>query len=917
LDSPRNPTALPEAGSRSAPALLLALLLAATALVHGLGLGGEPIGDDRQIVGRDPNLGEIASLGSYFVRPYWELVGQEEGRPEWRPLSAAARSLAWRLGDARLWALDALGLLAHLAATGAAFLLARRLLSGEGSDDRRRAPWIAVGCAALFGLHPVHVEPAAWPSALHVPLAGALVLAAACAWVRWRESGSAGLPLACCVWFALALLAHEGAIVLLPALFVIDLVRAEPRSPSGDEALRIWGPLVGCLVLWFVCRALVFASPWGGFFQADAGSTLGVGPGRLALLRLEVLGGSLGLLVWPSVLTPFRTFRPELSPADPALLAAVGWSAGLVVLALVLHRRRRWSALSAVALLVAFLLPAPVDVGDPFPLRDRGLYLAVFGFALGVALLAARFGRAGALAFAVLLAVHGGLSARGSRLWRDEVTLFEHAAAHAPRSPRVQWELGRTFVERYRETGDPGDLAGGIGAYERALDLLEEAREPGSNVFATSRDYLQANLGHGWCLLLESEAQGFTVAAPIAQFEELERRIVELRERTAEARSLGIRVRSEDLELVEVQTAIGVGYLIAGDLDAAEAALERALAEDPRYPEAHLTLGRVLMKRREWQLARRHFERARESRPRHLETQVLLAQALQSEGRLAEADRLALAISDGTRPEPHLVRAAVALGENDPHAALEQVDRALAIEATSGQAWYLRGQAFLVLAASTSGGETEEPHGGASGARQHLDQAVRALRRAVREMPESFEAHYDLGITLVNLGGAAEGLAILARAYALCESPELIESMPSALSEFPHTEPEPLRELAAVALAHGELDQAARWLARALEIDPDHAGSIVLRSRVLRRRGLHDESVTWMRRAIELDGDSFVLHAELARHLLSLGRGEEARAVIERALELGPPEEWPAEMARGASDALREELGALGTPGDS
>ena len=874
--------------------LLLLGVLALTAGVHAFGLGGELVGDDRQIVGRDPRLGDPSALGSYFAHPYWQLLGQESARPEWRPLSAAARSLAWATAPGPA-TLRILSLLVHLGATAAAFRLARRL-----ARERPNAHWIAAACAAVFGVHSLQVEPVIWIAALSKPLSTALLFGALHAWVRWRDRDSRRVPWSAAAWFLAALLADEAAIVFLPAALAIDWCRGHLKAGGGRETQRAYGTAMAGLGLYLLARTVVFASPWGGLFEADARTNLGADALRLAVLRLELFGGSLGLLAWPAELTPFRPFRPVVSLHDAGLWIATAWTVLFAVAAGWLFRREARLGLSALLLIPAFFAPSLLRVTDSFPLHDRDLYPLVFGLALGLSLFAVRLGRVGAVAIGALLLVHAARSIEQAGHWTDEGTLFAHAAELAPSSPRVHWELGRVHVERYRASSDIAELARAEEAYERALELLTEAREPDSNVFATSRDYLQANLGFAWCSLLRSEHEGFTVAEPIAQFEELERRIEEIRERTAEARSLGIRVRAEELELVEVRTAIGVAYLVADDLDASEAALQRALEENPRYPEAHMTLGRLFMRREDWQLARRHFERALDARPNHTETRLLLAQALQSEGRAEEADRLAASIADGTRPEPFVVRAAVALDRGDARAALEQTELALDADSHEGQAWYLRGQALLLLASENDG------------ARQYRDQAVKALRRATVEMPESFEAHYDLGITLVNLGGTKPGLVALARAYALCPDRERLEQMRAALLDFPHSSAESLQELAAVDLARGELGWCESWLERALALEPDHVASTVLRSRLLRQRGEHDQALELMRRATELDPTSFSAQAELASYLLSLERDEQARAAVERALEIGPPEDWPEEMARGATDALREELRGLG-----
>ena len=50
--------------------------------------------------------------------------------------------------------------------------------------------------AAVFALHPLHVESVAWITALNAPLFGLFALWSLYAFVRWRQGGSRGAPVA-------------------------------------------------------------------------------------------------------------------------------------------------------------------------------------------------------------------------------------------------------------------------------------------------------------------------------------------------------------------------------------------------------------------------------------------------------------------------------------------------------------------------------------------------------------------------------------------------------------------------------------------------------------------------------------------------------------------------------------------------
>jgi Flp pilus assembly protein TadD len=69
-----------------------------------------------------------------------------------------------------------------------------------------------------------------------------------------------------------------------------------------------------------------------------------------------------------------------------------------------------------------------------------------------------------------------------------------------------------------------------------------------------------------------------------------------------------------------------------------------------------------------------------------------------------------------------------------------------------------------------------------------------------------------------------------------------------------------------------------------------------------------DEAVTAFRAAAERAPASFEVWSELGIHLHALERFDEARAVLERALELEPPPAWPSELRASSKERLRELL---------
>jgi len=878
----------------------LGLALLATGLVYARALSGELVYDDLLLVARNPEITNLANIPGHFVRPYWDFLdpGSTQQIGYWRPLSAVAHTIAWALGQGSPVAFHALCVLAHLLASTAAFLIARRLCASAA---------FASLTALLFGLHPAHVESVAWISALNDPLFGLFALFSLLAYLRWRQNGSLGSPILAALLFALSLLSKEMGTAVLPLLLALDLGRPrEAGEPAGRfGGLHSWkralAPFGIVLALYVLARILVFDDVAAGLHPT---THFGVGLARRLLLRLELLGGSLELLAWPVALNAFRPFRPVLAAADPGmLLAFLATAIALAVLAWC-FKRRLVPELAGGLAIFAGLSPILVSVGSlgRFPLSDRFLYVPVLGFVLLAALLARRL-LSERLALGALLLVgisYGVKSYQRIGVWHDEKTFFTTAAQESPRSPYVLWGLGRVLLLEHNRTRDPALLQEIKAVFDRAADLLEEAKDPKSDLFVTSDDYLQVNLGLGWYYVFEAEQDEFgSYATAIAIFDELARRVGELEDQKRDARSLGIRVSSDDLELELVYTALGTAHLLAGHLVEAEEALRRALTLNPRYPEAQRAAGRLFQKKGDWKNAVHHFEEALTEQPGDPETQILLAQACKEAGDFERAERIARERLDrgDTRAVLSTLIASIRLERRDAREALVWLERALQADPDDGHAWYLKACALIL-------------------ADVNEEATIQAFRRATELDPESFEANHDFGAFLLQRDAADAAIPFLVRAYSLASDARLAANLYRTLAnpDLGYESPAPLFDLARIEIERDRWDTAESWLDRALAVDPEHGPSLFEKGRVLRHLGRLDEAVELMRQGCQRLPDDFVVQSEFGFFLLDLEREAEARRYLERALALEPPKDWHPDAAKDLVKKIEQALSDLQDP---
>ena len=380
--------------------------------------------------------------------------------PDYRGLSSA--HLRWMLStlhgghyqplvwltfglDHAAWGMEPAGyhatsLAVHVVNTVLVFGLIRVLLRARpGRTDPLATELGAAAGALAFGLHPLRVESVAWLSERHGLLAATFSLLAVIAYLRAHEPRRAdhrgsGWLVASVACFALSLLCKASAMALPLVLLVLDaypLGRLSRDGPGWRRALTEKIPYFVLVAAAIVVSAIVVA-------EAPASRELAEhGP----VQRLAQAAYGLTLYLWKSLLplglSPLYPLERDLDPSRARYLlsavAVLGITFALAAL------RRRWPAgLAAWAAYVLILLPllGLVQRG-PQIAADRYTYLASIPW---IVLLAAGLERlwgaapratwraATALAAtATVLGVLGALTVRQVAVWRDSLTLWDHA----------------------------------------------------------------------------------------------------------------------------------------------------------------------------------------------------------------------------------------------------------------------------------------------------------------------------------------------------------------------------------------------------------------------------------------------------------------------------------------------------------
>lgn len=267
----------------------------------------------------------------------------------------------------------------YVAAVLAAAALARRVLPER----------VAAAATLVFAIAPGHWMAAAWPSARHVAIAGAIGLLGVALHVRGRTHDDARARWAALACVAVALLASESA---LGAVAYVGAYEIFGRDDGRLRALAPWGALVAAYVV--VYRL-------GGYGAYGAGGYVDpIGEPATFLASLPQRAGVLAC-------SAFLGAPAELSLLSPRAGAPMTIAGGVAFVVFVLLVRRALGRMSAgdartVRWILAGALLAALP-GTAGLAGDRVLFVASFGTAVGLATVLLHAGRAkdeGALAAA-------------------------------------------------------------------------------------------------------------------------------------------------------------------------------------------------------------------------------------------------------------------------------------------------------------------------------------------------------------------------------------------------------------------------------------------------------------------------------------------------------------------------------------
>ena len=420
------------------------LALAALALTSYLPamLWGGFVWDDLSFVAGEPALEDLAGLKRIWFAP------MEVEEPFYRPLTYTTFWLEHKLWGFTPNGYHVVNVLLH---TANAALLWRILLALAVPGA-----WMI---AAVFAVHPLHVESVAWAIERKDVLSGLLYLACVATWLRFLAVGESaartsrwryGLAL---VLLAAGMLAKNMVVTLPAALLILHWWRSG-RVTLTDIAL----------VLPFFIVAAAFAALDLLLVSTKTPASFDFSFVERLLIATRAIWFYIGKLAWPADLAVIYS-RWDVQVGDP--IAWLPVVAGLAVAATLWLQRGRWGRgpLAGALFFVVTLSPTLGFVNHTYMLfafvADRYQYLAGIGamaVAVGTAAVAARrlpdvWRRVAAVGGVAVLVLLGALTWRQAAIYRDETTFFQHIVATNPDAVSGHLNLSKAlFLEnRFEE----------------------------------------------------------------------------------------------------------------------------------------------------------------------------------------------------------------------------------------------------------------------------------------------------------------------------------------------------------------------------------------------------------------------------------------------------------------------------------
>ncbi len=594
--------------------------------------------DDSLYVSKNQNIQGGITLKTFK----WAFTATRAGN--WHPLTWLSHTLDWQLFGSNPAGHHLVNLIFHIVNTLLLFLVLKQMTN---------ALWQSAFVAALFALHPLHVESVAWIAERKDVLGTFFWMLTMWAYMRFvLKMKTAPLLSRLCnyhyllvvVFFAFGLMAKP-MLVTLP--FVLLLLDYWPLGRIGrfnwQTIYRLVLEKIPFIILSAVSSVITF------LVERNRGAVIELVDLSLKLRIYNALisyAKYIGMMIWPSRLAAFYPLHPY-----KLTIWYTGWALLLLlaisILVFRLAASHKYLFTGWLWYLGAFLpVIGLVQVGDQ-AMADRYTYITLTGLFIIIAwglpdLLAKWQYKKNVLTLSALLVILIMSVCTYSQLhyWRNSLTLFQHALDTTEDNYVAHFCVAGALVSQ-------NEMDEAIGHYSEVIRI-----EPG---------YLPARVAMGDIFRNTGR---------------LDRAVEEYR------KALLLRPNEPD-----VLNSLGIVFTRQGKFDEAVECFEQALRIRPDFADAHANAGRALVLQGNPDQAIQHFEEALRLKPDWIDPMNGLAWFLAASGETVahnpgKAIRLALRACELTnykRPELLDTLAVAYAAAGDFNNAVETAEKALGL----------------------------------------------------------------------------------------------------------------------------------------------------------------------------------------------------------------------------------------------
>jgi Flp pilus assembly protein TadD len=557
----------------------------------------------------------------------------------WHPLTWLSYMLDFQLYGLNPKGYHLTNLFFHLANTVLLFLVLRWMTGGL---------WQSAFVAALFALHPLHVESVAWVAERKDVLSTLFWMLTLWAYLLYVKRSGIRRYVLILVLFTLGLLAKPMLVTLPCVLLLLDYWPLErihlgqaaiSRTAPGPPALIAQTPRKQAFRLLFEKTPLFLLAAISSvitFLVQEGGGA--VGALEVYPIKIRVANALLSYfrymvkMIWPHNLAIFYPYPGQSLP----MWQAAG--AGLLLLLIstvVIRAGRRYPYLPVGWFwYVGTLVPVIglVQVGGQ-AMADRYTYVPLIGLFIMVAwgvphaVRNLHYAQSSlASASALLLVVLMVCTSLQIKHWQNGLTLFEHTLRVTSNNSQIHNNLGNVFTKK-------GRLQEAISHYTKALEIDPNYAAAHSNLGVALADQgrLEEAIKH-YCAALRLKPNSPELHNNLG---------VALYSRGDVVGAIKNYLSAVQLkpDYAEAHNNLGNALAQQGRLIEAEVHYAKALTIKPDYPEAHNNLGVALAREGKFRQAIEHFTQALHLKSDYTEARANLKLALEEVRRTDHTDK--------------------------------------------------------------------------------------------------------------------------------------------------------------------------------------------------------------------------------------------------------------------------------------